>query len=178
MRRFADSMFVVGSTFVSLLAVGSAGAQAQQAPRYWAGELPRQSPATAQAEQVLDYYGGQAARATLHQMPRRTPIQPTQTGQMPHHGKPFQTATTAPTVSPYLNLFRDEDEAAQSAPSYYAFVRPQLEQQQTNERQQRELQRLERQMQRGATGPSPAVSSGGSIARFMDTAQFYGGWQR
>lgn len=170
MRRFARATLSVAVVLFFLSVGFVAPIAAQQPPSYWA--------ASSHAQRVLDYYGGQSARATLEKMPRRTPIQPAQTEQMPHHGKPFQSATTSPTVSPYLNLFRDDDEVTESAPSYYAFVRPQLEQQQINERQQRELQRLERQLQRGSAVTAVRGVSSGSSARFMDTAQFYGGWRR
>jgi hypothetical protein len=139
---------------------------------------------TNQTRQALSFYGGQSAVRTLSGMPRRTPIQPSTTGQMPHNGKPFQLASTGPTVSPYLNLFLDNDETTEAAPNYYAFVRPQLEQQAANQEQQREVQRLQRQIRGGAqsrTVPQYGASSvpgAGSPARFMDTAQFYGGWQR
>ena len=136
------------------------------------------TPVTNQTRKALDFYGGQSALRTLGEMPRRSAIQPTATGQMPYHGKPFQTASTGPTVSPYLNLFRDEDETNEAAPSYYAFVRPQLEQQATFQQQQREIQQLQRQLQREPQYRAATVPGAGTRARFMDTAQFYGGWQR
>jgi hypothetical protein len=47
----------------------------------------------------------------------------------------------------------------------------------------KEIQRLQRQVQYGPTaaaGMQNRASAGqaGSAARFMDTAQYYGGWQR
>ncbi len=97
---------------------------------------------------------------------------------MRHNGKPFQGTTTTPTISPYLNLFRDERQNTEAVPSYYSFVRPQLEQQANAAQQQRELQQLQRQGQGGQPLRTTVVPGNGVQARYMDTAQFYGGWQR
>jgi hypothetical protein len=133
---------------------------------------------TNQTRQALNFYGSYSAYNTLSEMPRRTPIQPTTTGQLQHNGKPFQGTSTGPTVSPYLNLFRDERGATDDVPSYYTYVRPQLEQQASFQQQQRDIQQLQRQVQ-GAAYYRPANSQGTvTQARYMDTAQFYGGWQQ
>jgi hypothetical protein len=114
--------------------------------------------------------------------PFRTPIQPRGPQPMHRASKPFETVERDPTISPYLNLDRDEDDS-QDVPSYFTFVRPQLEQIQTNRLQQRELQRLQGQMQGISTQSiapqSAAIRAAGvsSPARFMDTAQFYGGYR-
>jgi hypothetical protein len=139
---------------------------------------PVTAPVTNQARQALDFYGGYTARATLNQMPRRSAIRPATTGQMQHNGKPFQNATTGTTVSPYLNLFRDDDRDTDASPSYYAFVRPQLDQQEAAQRQQRELDRMQRQGQAVPAASGGQYQSTGGPARYMDTAQFYGGWRR
>jgi hypothetical protein len=60
--------------------------------------------------------------------------------------KPFSGFTPAPTVSPYLNLFR-EDLDGQSDLNYQTLVRPQLQQQATNERIQREALELNARLQ-------------------------------
>ena len=49
--------------------------------------------------------------------------------------KPFSSYTTAPTVSPYLNLFRN-DLNGQSDFNYSTLVKPQLQQLQTNQQLQ------------------------------------------
>ncbi|MGD9634460.1 MAG: hypothetical protein AB7G28_19305 [Pirellulales bacterium] len=134
-------------------------------------------PITNQTRQALNFYGGRSAINTLSAMPRRTPIQPAANGQVQHNGKPFQTASAGPTVSPYLNLFRDERTNTEAVPSYYTYVKPQLEQQATFQQQQREIQQLQQQMQAGG-GQRGVVPGVGTQARYFDTAQFYGGWQR
>jgi hypothetical protein len=112
--------------------------------------------------------------------PRRPAIQPQGGRALRRSAKPFEHVDRDPTVSPYLNLDRDDDEQ-QIVPNYFTFVRPQLEQMQTNRLQQHELQQLRGQVQ-GMTISGGAPQAGtyrapgsGSPARFMDTAQFYGG---
>jgi hypothetical protein len=87
-----------------------------------------------------------------------------------------------PTVSPYLNLHREEA-TTDGAPNYFAFVRPQLDQIEANRTQQREMQQLRGQLQSSATVVGPqyrttGLPGTGTPARYMDTAQFYGGWRR
>lgn len=91
--------------------------------------------------------------------------------------KPFNTVVSTPTVSPYLNLYREEQ--GEGAPNYYAFVRPQIQQMQANQQQALKLQQLERQLG-AAAAPAPAAraSYSGSAARYGDTGHFYGGWSR
>jgi hypothetical protein len=138
---------------------------------------------TNQTRQALGFYGGYSARATLSQLPRRASIQSSSPPPSRRQAKPFETIHREPTVSPYLNLYRDE-ENVESAPNYYAFVRPQLEQLDANRLQQREIQQLRGQLQgMSSTVAGPRYQSGGmpatgTAARYMDTAQFYGGWQR
>jgi hypothetical protein len=94
--------------------------------------------------------------------------------------KPFQTVYREPTVSPYLNLYRDES-TNEGAPNYFAFVRPQMEQIEANRAQQREIQQLRGQVHGSSStmaGPPSGMPGTGTPARFMDTAQFYGGFRR
>jgi len=86
--------------------------------------------------------------------------------------------TSGPTVSPYLNLFRDEQTTTEAVPSYYTYVRPQLEQQAAYQQQQRDIQQLQRQLQGRPQIRTTTVPGAGTQARYFDTAQFYGGWQR
>lgn len=61
--------------------------------------------------------------------------------------KPFANVQRQPTLSPYLNLLRNDGEDVGGAPNYFAFVRPMLDQQQTNRRTNRQIQGLGREMQ-------------------------------
>lgn len=135
---------------------------------------------TSQTRQALGFYGGYSARATLSQLPRRTPIRPGGSQSMRRQSKPFEVVHRDPTVSPYLNLYREEKDT-EGAPNYFAFVRPQLQQLDENRMQQREITQLRGQLQGTIATPgyqTATVPGTGTPARFMDTAQFYSGWQR
>jgi hypothetical protein len=137
---------------------------------------------TNQTKQALGFYGGYAARATLSEQPRRTRIQATASRPMFRQTKPFQTVYREPTVSPYLNLHREERNN-ESAPNYFAFVRPQLDQIEANRTQQRDIQQLRGQLQATSTVVGPQYRASelpgtGTPARYMDTAQFYNGMRR
>lgn len=88
--------------------------------------------------------------------------------------KPFAQVGSTPTISPYLNLFREETDNA--IPNYHTFVRPQQDQYDANRQQQQQFQQLQRQV-RQATYQTPATSVAGG-ARFGDTGRFYSGWRR
>jgi hypothetical protein len=135
------------------------------------------------ARYALGYFGGSASRASLSQLPRRNAIRPAPLQPMRGPTKPFETIYREPTISPYLNLYREEDDA-EGAPNYHTFVRPYQQQIETNRLQQRELQRLRGQVQGlSTTVATPqygdaSLPATGTRSRYMDTAQFYGGWRR
>jgi hypothetical protein len=60
--------------------------------------------------------------------------------------KPFSTVAPSPTVSPYMNLFR-EDISGESDLNYQTLVRPQLDQQRINAQVQRQNMELARRVQ-------------------------------
>jgi hypothetical protein len=60
--------------------------------------------------------------------------------------KPFSSYSPTPTVSPYLNLFREDLEGGGDF-NYNTLVRPQLQQQQFNQQVQRQGLAVERQLQ-------------------------------
>jgi hypothetical protein len=60
--------------------------------------------------------------------------------------KPFSGFSAEPTVSPYLNLFREDLEGGGDL-NYNTLVRPQLQQQAVNQQVQRQAQELQRQLQ-------------------------------
>ena len=139
------------------------------------------STMTNQTRNALNYWGGRRADATLNQMPRRPSfVQPASanlpaTGSSSGPAKPFAGANPSgtPTVSPYLQLFREEFEEA--APNYHAFVRPELERQKERNRQRRDALQP-----RPAARPSTASTPNAGVhsSRFGNTGSFYGGWQR
>lgn len=153
-------------------------------PRTTTSTLPTTPPLapvlTPGAQNALNYFGGQSARQTLRQMPRQRRFVPQggETGRADARTKPYTGAAPEPTISPYLNLFRDETD--QALPNYHTFVQPQKRQLEYNRMQQRQLQSLNRQVQRTAfqqpnTGAVPPT---GLQSRFGDTGQYYSGWQR
>jgi hypothetical protein len=118
--------------------------------------------------------------AATNQFVRPAAISGTPRGVLPI-AKPFQPAFQRPTVSPYLNLYREELD--DSLPNYFAFVLPQLRQEEFAYQQQMELARLQQQLQaRGAAGlPAPPVETAQSQdphnyrARFMNTGHYFSG---
>lgn len=60
--------------------------------------------------------------------------------------KPFSSVTPSPTVSPYMNLFRDDLSGGNDL-NYQTLVRPQLEQQRVNAQVQRQNMELARRVQ-------------------------------
>ena len=142
------------------------------------------APVFSQSEQkVLEYYRGDKAAQTLREMPfrpsvtspRRPLVGGSSAARRPRGAKPFTAVRPDPTVSPYMNLFLEEDRFA--APNYFAFVRPQLQQLNTNRLQQQEFQQLRRGL-RGVelTSGSQPLSPGGQAihqARFQNTGHFY-----
>jgi hypothetical protein len=130
-----------------------------------------------QARPRVAFVGYSSPRVTLEESPRGASTRAVAQQSIRQQPKPFQTVYRDPTISPYLNLFREEDDS-ESAPNYFAFVRPQLEQIEANRVQQGELQQLSRQLQRRSTTVAgSAVTGARAPARYMDTAQFYGGWR-
>jgi len=90
--------------------------------------------------------------------------------------KPFSNLQRSPTISPYLNLGRDD--GLDTLPNYFSLVRPQLEQQAINRQQNRRLQSLGRdvqQIQQSAFDPagSEQIRATGHTTRFLNTLQFF-----
>lgn len=96
--------------------------------------------------------------------------------------KPFQMAPHRPTISPYLQLHREDLD--DTLPNYFAFVLPQMQQQEQIHRQQLELERIHQRLQQ--TG-NPAAAGQGTAhegtdrmppnyhSRFMNTGGYFSG---
>jgi hypothetical protein len=82
-----------------------------------------------------------------------------------------------PTVSPYMNLLRNDDLLGGSnAANYYTLVRPQVRQNTTNARQTEELNELQREVDTRTAAP-PAqrrIRRTGHVSRFMDYSGHFG----
>ena len=95
-----------------------------------------------------------------------------------HAQQPFQNIQQAPTVSPYLNLSLNN---GRGNTNYQSLVRPQIEQQQTNQQTERQIQHLSNQQRAltlgGLTQPARGVAANirgtGHIAGFMVQAHYF-----
>lgn len=143
------------------------------------------TPLPRSAQNVMDLYSGATSQRVLAQLEER-PSSGRQTStsgaiappRPRSAGKPFQGVSASPTVSPYLNLFREE--ISTELPNYYTFVRPMQEQLQTNRSQQQELTRLQRQVQSMPYGsPSSGMRSTGRLpdtghgTRYFNTSGYF-----
>lgn len=96
-------------------------------------------------------------------------------GGLGRASKPFGGYSPAPTVSPYMNLFRDNLDG-QSDLNYQTLVRPQLRQQEFNERVQRENMEMATRLQSiGAQSDfNPAGSTSQPPTGHQTVFQYYG----
>ncbi|QDU59123.1 hypothetical protein [Aeoliella mucimassa] len=147
--------------------------------------LQRLSPAETahlprQVQNVIDFYGGTTSGRALSQIPQRPSTVSSGVSSPPpvrRVSKPFSGGvSSSPTISPYLNLFREE--SSEELPNYHAFVRPMLQQQQTNTMNQRELNTLQSEVRQASYQQSSATSNGGVPitghgTRYMNTSGFY-----
>ena len=90
--------------------------------------------------------------------------------------KPFKHVEQRPTVSPYLNLLRDDSGATAN---YQTLVRPQMEQIDFNRQQERQFDRLDRQFQNFRSESaypqdgSVEIRETGHTTRFMNLSHYY-----
>jgi hypothetical protein len=140
-------------------------------------------PLPRRAQNVVDIYAGATSQRVLAQMEQRpssgrTPSAPSAAPPVRARGanKPHQNLTTSPTLSPYMNLFREEN--AVDLPNYHTLVRPALEQQQINRANQAELMRLGRQVQAMPYGTQSTAMRGGlpstgHSSRYFNTSGYF-----
>lgn len=147
-----------------------AGVAAEAQTRATPSAAPRQTAMGALGQ--LGVLNGAPAARSAYRIAARNGVAAPQGGQP---AKPFASASGGPTISPYLNLFR-EDTSENDLPNYYTFVRPQQQQLEANRQQLQQIQQLQRQV-RQATYTTPATNVAGG-ARFGDTGRFYRGWRR
>ncbi|HVT30663.1 MAG TPA: hypothetical protein VHE81_21825 [Lacipirellulaceae bacterium] len=140
----------------------------------------RAQASVARPRMPAEFHPSASARAVLSEMPGPMPVQAApRSPSTSRGGKPFQSVQSQPTISPYLYLSAGTNNSSPMT-NYFAFVRPQLEQQEVNRQQEHQIQQLRRQLQKMSTvgagrpqGLNPSVA-----AHFMDTGQFYGGVPR
>ncbi len=146
-----------------------------QSQIYPPGSMPRP---TNTLNPTMQYFGGARSRVsqfrqTQRKMPLPRPV------QVRGSGKPFSQLSRRPTISPYLNL--DVRTSAVGLPNYYAFVRPQLQQQQANRAQAAQVHRLQQQLRIAtATGvvsnnPSGGIPTTGHSSQFLNLGDYFPG---
>ncbi|MGL4513872.1 MAG: hypothetical protein ACRCT8_12345 [Lacipirellulaceae bacterium] len=134
---------------------------------------PTLNPTT---QRVLAFYNAQRAQQTLAQMPMRPRGGAAAPRPVMRSPKPFNTVVTTPTVSPYLNLYREDE--GDGAPNYHAFVRPHQDQIEQNYRASAQLQRLQGQVRQAEGRPIGTNAPSGASARYGDTGRYYSTWGR
>ena len=126
---------------------------------------------------ALTFFGGGRA---MSYAPRpyatASTLPPQSSMQRVRVGKPFSGVQQSSGVSPYLGL--DARESESGLPNYYQFVKPALDQQRTNQVQQAQYQRLQRQFRTtaasvGATLPNGTMPTTGHSSQFMNNGGFY-----
>ena len=140
-----------------------------------AARPPQAAGVPRNVQNLLDFYGGNTSGRALSQLPQRPSSGATAPPRARQVAKPFGGRVADPTLSPYLNLYREEDSA--TLPNYHMFVRPQLRQQETNRRQQRELSNIQNRLQTvtyGTNGPSSAgAPATGHSTRYFNTSRYF-----
>ncbi|WP_425396408.1 hypothetical protein [Aeoliella sp.] len=128
-------------------------------------------------QNVIDFYGGATSARALAQLPNRPSSGMSSPPPVQQVTKPFEgSVSRPPTVSPYLNLFIEESDEA--PPNYFAYVRPALQQQQTNRRAQREFNTLQREIRTVSYGEAvqnqgAGVPSTGHGTRYLNRGRYY-----
>lgn len=130
------------------------------------------------------------AGSRLHAAPRRRIVTWALTAALVAAGatdalaqRPQRYQPSRPTVTPYLNLLRNNNSPL---PNYYSLVRPQFNQQALNQQQQTVLLNQQRQIQglqagllRGPQSQGPVTGNAswfmnpGSRSTFLNTSRYY-----
>lgn len=129
-----------------------------------------------QVQNVIDFYGGATSARALAQLPQRPSSGQARPPVVRQQPKPFEgTVSGAPTISPYLNLFIDEDD--NPLPNYHTYVRPAFQQQSLNRSAERQLHSLESQVRTASYGqtvaPAAGVPATGHGTRYFNTSRYY-----
>jgi hypothetical protein len=130
-----------------------------------------------QLNPALRYFGGKNAQTVYQQPPSRQQLPPPQLVHSARANKPFSGTVRTSTITPYLNL--DVRQSDVGLPNYYAFVRPQLEQQRTNQQQRRHMQRMQRDLRLasvpGIASPNGGIPTTGHSTQFLNIGNYFPG---
>jgi hypothetical protein len=139
-------------------------------------------PFAGQARQPTRFAGSRSDSKPQAAMPPRPTFTGRSRGTSPPRTmqKPFSQIGYAPTISPYLQLDRGNN-MNEPTPNYFTFVRPRLQQHETNRRQEAELRRLGHQVRQATTmetqgSTEQSKPATGHRTYFLNTGQFYSGF--
>ena len=136
------------------------------------------NPRSAVSTPASQFFSG-ARSVRSYQTPSRPTAAPQQM-DISQQGKPFANLYRRPALSPYLSLelFNEEDTGL---PNYYAFYKPQRDQQEANELQEARIRRLQQQVRMAnSTGalsrnPTPGMPTTGNSSQFLNLGGYYPG---
>jgi hypothetical protein len=183
MSRLNHSILALGTFVGATLACGSVFAQGGYGQMTNGGAPTFRAPGSYQrvsgrSNPALEFFGG--SRALQYSAAGRTvPMPLPQPVQTAAYQKPYSGLNRGPSISPYLAL--DQIETSQGLPNYYLYVKPQLDQASTNQAQQVQNRRLQKQMRRATTaGIMPTSTSGGMpttghSTQFLNNGGYYPG---
>lgn len=170
-------MAFVGLGLAWCLAAPRAAAQTAGHPAFRSGESGYQRTSGFH-NPAMEYFGKSRPQFYARQEGARPAVAPAAAAAplagLAQKNKPFANVRTGPTISPYLGL--DIRESGVGLPNYYAFVRPQLDQQQQNGVQQAQYQRLQRQFNAAAGGSAftrEGMSTTGHATQFLNAGGYY-----
>ena len=138
-------------------------------------------PATAQSGTQTPagrYFGGRTAITS--RLPVRNSNPAPQPMDVSGAGKPFEQLQREPVLSPYLSLDLVNDDGT-GLPNYYAFYKPQRDQQQKLLSQEARIRKLQQQLRvAGATrtisqDPVVGMPTTGNSSQFMNLGNYYPG---
>jgi len=132
---------------------------------------------TARMNPALRYFGGKNAQKIYQQPTFRQQLPQPQPVQVTRAGKPFSGTVRSSTITPYLSL--DVRQSDVGLPNYYAFVKPQLDQQRTNQRQIQRMQRMQRDLRMSSTTgiilPEGGIPTTGHSTQFLNMGSYFPG---
>jgi hypothetical protein len=184
LMRIVSATFVAALGVLTLAAVASAQAPYPNAGFEQAGYSPVSSQTAAPPVQTtsferktgrnnpaLNFFGG-AKNSTYAPQGRSVQPPPPVAVQTKPMGKPFSSYRASSPISPYLGL--DYIDTAVTLPTYFMFVRPQLDQDQVN-RETRNDNRALRSTVRKARADGAVTSPAGGIPTTGHSSQFMNG---
>ena len=165
------------AAMIAMLLTATASAQGQPAAySSKSGSLSSlTSRPTARMNPALRYFGGKNAQTVYQQPTIRQQLPQPQPVHVARASKPFSGTVRTSTITPYLNL--DVRQSEVGLPNYYAFVKPQLDQQRTNQKQTQRMQRMQRDLRMASTpgivSPDGGIPTTGHSTQFLNMGNYF-----